>query len=152
MPITREAARAAWVAANPFPVMVDDNGLTRPSIQAEYDAMADEKAGYWQEADAQRDLTALLLARRAQVRTALTQLALGRQKLAVTNADRQGFLQLPAWGAATQAQKAEILRVVCDELLQDLAGTITVLVDLALIEREEAGPQGPTGATGPTGL
>jgi hypothetical protein len=74
---------------------------------------------------------------RQQVRTAVTQLQAGRAKLAVTNADRTAWQALPAYPAATQAQKAEILRVVSDELLQDVLGIINTLIGRGVIEEEE---------------
>jgi hypothetical protein len=108
------------------------NGVQEPVTGAQLEAELRDTAAGIHEGQLREEQQTL----RRQVRTALTQLAAGRQKLDVKPADRQAFASLPLWGAATQAQKAEILRIVADETLQDLAGTITVLIDLALIERE----------------
>jgi hypothetical protein len=47
--MTLVEARAAWVAANPFPRTISEDGVHRSTTQAEYDAMADDRAQRWLE-------------------------------------------------------------------------------------------------------
>lgn len=72
--------------------------------------------------------------RRRQIVTALTQMNAARQKLSVSAADRSGFYALPQWGAASAAQRQEIVRIALDEALQDIAGLVRVMQDLQQIE------------------
>jgi hypothetical protein len=104
----------------------------------EYDYWIAESAEAIRQTEIAAETESTRRALRTQVRTALTQLAAGRSKLAVTNADRQAFANLPLYPAATQAQKAEILRICTDELLQDVIGLVNVLIDREVIERNGA--------------
>jgi hypothetical protein len=99
-----------------------------------YDAMVAERAQWCVEQSARQEHEDSQKQQRTQVRIALDQIALARQKLAVQPADRQAVNQMPVWTGATTAQKPEILRVSVDEALQDLAGVIETLVGRGIVE------------------
>jgi hypothetical protein len=72
MALTLAQARAQWVANNPFPVIVEVDGAHVPTSQAEYDAMADDRAASLVTQSIQADADAARTLLRKKYRAAKT--------------------------------------------------------------------------------